>query len=147
MLRVLVISMLALLLCSGAALAEGGRTPLPHPPKAQGESCVRGTDFMRRNHMTLLRHQRDDSVHRGKRSKEESLAGCISCHAATGADGQPVSYAEPQHFCRVCHAYAAVSVDCFECHASRPNPPRAAGVPEAGTGIATFIRNLREIQQ
>ncbi|KAA5602416.1 sulfur reduction protein DsrJ [Blastochloris sulfoviridis] len=133
--RAMAVALLVSLIGAGSAIAGdgsgAGRTPRPNPPKAQGEACVRDTDVMRRNHMTLLMHQRDDTVHRGVRTKNPgtkdlSLSGCIGCHAAPGADGRPVSYADPGHFCRACHSYAAVSIDCFECHASRPAPAKTA---------------------
>ena len=34
--------------------------------------------------------------------------------------GKAITVAEPEHFCRSCHDYAAVTIDCFQCHASRP---------------------------
>jgi len=95
--------------------------PMPVIPMGQGDSCVEDTDFMRRNHMNLLKHQRDETMLRGVRSKQYSLKECISCHAVIGSDAIPVTVASPQHFCRSCHDYAAVSIDCFQCHASRPD--------------------------
>jgi len=94
--------------------------PYPDIPKGKGDKCVRDTEFMRANHMKLLLHQRDETMHRGIRTKEYSLKNCIDCHAVTDANNQPVSVASPKHFCRVCHDYAAVKIDCFECHASKP---------------------------
>jgi hypothetical protein len=150
------VALLVALIGAGSAIAGdgSGRTPRPNPPKAQGEACVRDTDFMRRNHMTLLMHQRDDTVHRGVRTKNPgtkdlSLSGCISCHAAPGADGRPVSYADPGHFCRACHSYAAVSIDCFECHASRPAPAKAASgsdgtMPDLAKDLAAYLDQTRE---
>jgi hypothetical protein len=99
---------------AGAALAAE-----PVIPKAQGSQCVEETQFMRRNHMTLLKHQRDATMHQGIRSKAHSLRECLTCHAVPDAKGQPVSVASPDHFCNACHGYAAVQVDCFDCHASR----------------------------
>jgi len=100
--------------------ADSG-VPAPVIPRGQGDSCVEETDFMRRNHMTLLMHQRDDTMLRGIRSKQHSLKECVSCHAVEGADGVAVSFASEKHFCRSCHDYAAVAIDCFGCHASRPD--------------------------
>lgn len=91
----------------------------PDIPKGQGESCVADTDFMRRNHMDLLKHQRDETMLQGIRSEPYSLKDCVACHAVNGADGVPVTATSPEHFCRSCHDYAAVKIDCFECHASR----------------------------
>jgi hypothetical protein len=102
--------------------ADGGRVPVPAIPMGQGENCVEDTGFMRRNHMSLLDHQRDKTMHEGIRSKQHSLKECISCHVVTGPDAMPVTVSSPQHFCRSCHDYAAVNIDCFQCHASRPEP-------------------------
>ena len=93
---------------------------LPVIPMGQGDSCVEDTDFMRRNHMDLLKHQRVETMKEGIRDKPYSLKECLSCHAVNGPDAIPVTVASPQHFCRSCHDYAAVSIDCFQCHASRP---------------------------
>jgi len=93
---------------------------LPVIPMGQGDSCVEDTDFMRRNHMDLLKHQRDETMKEGIRGKPYSLKECLSCHAVDGPDAIPVTVSSPQHFCRSCHDYAAVSIDCFQCHASRP---------------------------
>ena len=92
----------------------------PAIPLGRGESCVKESAFMRRNHMDMLEHQRDDTTLNGVRSKQYSLKECINCHAVYGPDAIPLSAANPRHFCRSCHDYAAVSIDCFECHASRP---------------------------
>ena len=97
-----------------------GNSLLPVIPVGRGDACVEDTDFMRRNHMDLLKHQRDESVLKGVRSEQYSLIECLSCHAVYGPDAIPVTVASPAHFCRSCHDYAAVSIDCFQCHASRP---------------------------
>lgn len=99
-------------------------TPLPTPPKAlksavEGEwSCV--ADDMRRHHMDLLKHQRDDTMHEGIRTKRYSLKECIACHVGKDENGEKVSIHSREHFCNACHEYAAVTLDCFECHASQP---------------------------
>ena len=94
--------------------------PFPVIPMGQGDSCVEDTDFMRRNHMSMLNHQRDETTLHGIRTEQHSLKECINCHLVNGPDANPVSVASPQHFCRSCHDYTAVSIDCFQCHASRP---------------------------
>jgi len=125
------------------AADEGGseptRVPVPEIARGQGDSCVEDTDFMRRNHMTLLLHQRDDTMLKGIRSEQHSLKECVSCHAVEGSDAVAVSYASEKHFCRSCHDYAAVKIDCFECHASRPEP----GVLPEGHG-ETVVGAVRE---
>ena len=69
-----------------------------------------------------------------------------------GADGKPVSFASPKHFCRTCHDYAAVHIDCFECHASRP-PAKTAASSEAAPAhaakanaavLAQYLRSLAQ---
>ncbi len=104
------------------AVADSGRVPLPIIPMGQGENCVEDTDFMRRNHMDMLKHQRDETVLEGIRSEQYSLKECLSCHVVLGPDESAVTVSSPDHFCRSCHDYAAVSIDCFQCHASRPEP-------------------------
>lgn len=126
---------LALMCTSALAAADGWRTPFPDIPKGKGDRCVMDTAFMRANHMELLLHQRDQTVQRGIRTQRFSLKGCVSCHAVAGDDGKLVGYDSPKNFCRVCHDYAAVRIDCFECHASKPpedevpGAGRAAGIP------------------
>jgi len=115
------ILMFMLLGVTGVVVADGGTDPLlPVIPSGQGDRCVEDTAFMRRNHMELLKHQRDETMLKGVRTEQHSLQGCLSCHAVYGADSVPVTVASPEHFCRSCHDYTAVSIDCFQCHASRP---------------------------
>ena len=109
--------------------AATGDVPYPDIAKGQGEACVEDTDFMRRNHMTLLLHQRDDTMRKGIRTTQHSLKECLDCHAVPGPDSVPVTVNDPKHFCRSCHDYAAVKIDCFQCHASRPEQEMVA---EAG---------------
>lgn len=99
----------------------------PQPAKGRGDKCVEPTDWMRRYHMTILTHQRDDTVHLGIRTPKHSLKGCIDCHQVKGEDGKPVTVADPKHFCRTCHDYTAVKLDCFDCHASRPGEETKTG--------------------
>lgn len=72
---------------------------------------------MRRNHMELLKHQRDDTLRSGIRTTKYSLKDCISCHASQTTNSVT---AAPSNFCQSCHTYAAVKIDCFECHANQP---------------------------
>lgn len=92
---------------------------------AAGDRCVEDTDFMRRNHMTLLMHQRDGTVNDGIRTRKHSLRGCLGCHApAVPPDGaQPASIESGEHFCAKCHVFTAVRIDCFECHAELGETP------------------------
>ena len=76
---------------------------------------------MRINHMKLLRHDRDETMRLGNRDTQYSLKECVACHAVMGPDALPISVKEEGHFCRSCHEYAAVKVDCFQCHNSKPD--------------------------
>jgi predicted CXXCH cytochrome family protein len=129
------------------------RTPLPAPAKGKGESCVAPVEWMRRNHMTALMLQRDKTVHDGERGAKFSLKGCVECHAVKGEDGRAVSVSDPRHFCRSCHDYAAVHIDCFECHASQPGEPEkgtpgkaAAKPPGAAADLAALERYIKSHQ-
>ncbi len=119
----------AAILLAAAGAEAGDGVPLPSISRGQGEKCVADTDFMRRNHMNVLLHERDETVHDGVRGERFSLKECIACHAVPGPDSVPVTAASPKHFCRECHDYAAVTIDCFECHASRPEAgPKLTGI-------------------
>ena len=69
--------------------------------------------------MEMILHQRDETMYKGIRTKKHSLKECLECHAVYD-NNQAVSYASPKHFCRTCHDYASVSIDCFQCHQSKP---------------------------
>ena len=135
-------ALLILMLFSIAATAE---TPMPNIPKAvKGEQCVEDTDFMRKNHMELLMHQRDDTMHQGIRTKKHSLKECLVCHAVKGEDNKPVTAADPRHFCSQCHNFTAVKVDCFQCHASTPEEEVAKKQTSA---LGLKITTLKDMSQ
>ena len=83
--------------------------------------CVEPTDYMRRYHMDVLMHQRDKTVINGIRTKKHSLIGCINCHTAQDEQGQHIPINAEGQFCESCHTYAAVQVDCFQCHRTTPD--------------------------
>ncbi len=124
---------------------------LPHIPEARkGESCVRPTDDMRRNHMKYILHQRDETVHEGYRAPQFSFTGCIDCHASKDEQGQWLAIESPDHFCSSCHTYAAVKIDCFQCHADKPEEAyqQASGTAWMHKGLEDTIRNsLMETRQ
>jgi hypothetical protein len=121
---------LAVLLCAGSALAhesEAGGVPLPKPNFAgKGERCVEDTEFMRRNHMELILHQRDETMHEGIRTKQHSLKNCINCHASPETN----SVLGENGFCVSCHSYASVKIDCFSCHSDKPEPGSKAATAQ-----------------
>lgn len=119
----------AALLAVGAALSVVGAAAAGSPgdfvlPGSQaaigGGGCVEDTEFMRRNHFEVIRHQRDETVYGGIRSTKHSLSGCVSCHVVHDQAGAPVPINGQGQFCAACHAYTAVKMNCFDCHATVP---------------------------
>lgn len=118
----LVASLAGAFLASAAAADFEERTYVtPGSEAAALSQCVRETGFMRRNHMELLKHQRDATVHQGIRATTDSLAGCIDCHVSYDEQQQPVSVYSSGQFCNACHEFAAVDLSCFGCHATVPS--------------------------
>ncbi len=107
---------LFLIVLSTTSIADGSKVP---PPK--GEQCVEDPIWMRTHHFETILHQRDETVLRGIRTQEHSLKNCIDCHITPNANGEYARYSNSEeHFCASCHTFAAVSVDCFQCHSDRP---------------------------
>jgi len=104
--------------------AGTSRVPRPAVAASAAGSCVEDTAFMRRNHMNLIRHQRDLTVHEGIRTTKHSLANCVNCHADPKTGRVTGS---KDAFCEGCHSYAAVKLDCFECHADRAQTAAVSG--------------------
>ncbi len=101
-------------------LADESRVPLPQLVLGKGERCVEPTAVIRRSHMEFLLHQRERTVHFGIRTRRHSLVGCIECHSVPDKQGSYMPVNAPDQFCESCHRYAAVELDCFECHAATP---------------------------
>jgi len=93
----------------------------PSVPAATGEPHPEGNEYMRKFHMEMMKHDRDLTMRDGNRSIEASLKECFDCHTVKDEEtGDPVTYQDERHFCRTCHDFAAVKVDCFMCHRSTP---------------------------
>ena len=118
------LTILLAICAAGLALQVRAADPLlPYVPEAQArfsptQGCMRPTEDMRKNHMKYLLHKRDLTVHEGIRTTLFSLKQCIDCHVSSAPDAP--RFPSPKHFCNSCHTYAAVNIDCFECHADRP---------------------------
>jgi len=119
----LVLAFLAVFGLIGGAAADGAG---PVVPPATGEPHPASENW-RANHMVYLKHDRNLTLREGVRdlSPEDheiraSLGECFDCHAVKDEAGTPVTVEDERHFCRVCHDYAAVTVDCFMCHRSTP---------------------------
>lgn len=128
LLRALLFFFVALWSLNLTASADEGKIPYPVLPKAKApvsatQTCVEPIEVMRRSHGQFLKHHRKEAVHEGNRSKQHSLVECINCHVTPNAAGQYPTLDGKDHFCRSCHSYAAVTIDCFQCHASKPDEP------------------------
>ena len=105
---------------SAAHAEEVGDFVLPSSQAASLENCVEPTEYMRRNHFELIRHQRDETVYGGIRGSDHGISGCVSCHVGYDETGSPVEIDGKGQFCRSCHDYASVEMNCFDCHATVP---------------------------
>ncbi|MBK1693256.1 sulfur reduction protein DsrJ [Chromatium weissei] len=108
-------------------------------------SCVEPTELMRRQHMEFIKHQRIATVHEGIRKEKYGLSGCVDCHISYSAERIPQPINQADQFCGACHAFAAVNLNCFDCHASVPNgtPLDAAAAHEAA-GVAAQVQSHRD---
>jgi predicted CXXCH cytochrome family protein len=86
----------------------------------EGGQCVRPTPWMRRNHMALIKHDREITVHQGVRTIDGSLAQCVACHVNRAEDGHYLPVNDAQQFCAGCHEFTGTTLDCFSCHATVP---------------------------
>ncbi|HSB23122.1 MAG TPA: hypothetical protein VLE94_08435 [Burkholderiaceae bacterium] len=114
---------LLVVIAAGLSLAYA-RTDKPVVVIERPGQCVEATEVMRRDHMKFLLHQRERTMREGIRTKAHSLAGCVECHASAKTG----SVLGEQGFCESCHRYASVKLDCFECHASKPERVSAKAI-------------------
>lgn len=110
------------------ALPLWAAVTIPDLDIGQGGHCVDDPRFMRSNHMKQLLQQRDQTMRQGIRGGKYSLAGCVDCHASKVNHSVLGSN---RNFCQGCHVYAAVKIDCFECHSSVPRQLPAGAVSVA----------------
>ncbi len=109
--------LVSLLLCFCFSVAWATEANAPKLDIGKGGHCVRDPQWMRRNHMRLLMHVRDDTVRKGIRTEAtDGLKNCVDCHASLKDDSVT---ARADSFCVGCHRYEAVKIDCFECHSSK----------------------------
>lgn len=141
-------STLSAILLAGALGALAGCSGEPDRLAVEGsakasklEQCVEPTHFMRRNHMELIKHQRDATVRQGIRATDHSLAGCIDCHVQYDAGGEAVPVNAPKQFCAGCHATVAEHLACFQCHAAVPKGPQ----PGAAAGLNGTVGDGRQL--
>ena len=111
----------ALLLAPVFAVAGA---PKPAPQIANPGQCIAPAEEMRRNHMEMPKHQRDKTLRQGIRGEKASLNECINCHASK----QTGSVLGAGGFCQDCHSYAAVKLDCWDCHQPKAGHPHGEAV-------------------
>ena len=143
--RLFAITLVLFGLFLGTAQAEG---LYPDVPKAVGNPHPEGNAFMRINHMKLLRHDRDLTMHDGDRSIKYSIKECVACHAGSAPDGLPIPINQEGQFCASCHEYAAVKIDCYQCHRTTPTEEFTAllnrkPAPTADE-ITAYLKELKE---
>ena len=117
--------------------------PEPARHYSAEQKCVAPVEEMRKNHMKYILHQRDETMHEGIRTRQFSLEECVNCHAAKNDQGEYVPVNAPDQFCYSCHSYAAVHIDCFQCHATRPVRPTELSATD--NGDEQLSRNIREL--
>jgi hypothetical protein len=118
------LSLLLALSCTAALAASAGSPEVDIPPPKQNYSeetlCVEPVEIMRKQHFEFVLSHRDKTVIEGIRTKKHSLNECIDCHITANAQGEYSRYSDDTHFCASCHQFVAVNIDCFQCHADRP---------------------------
>ncbi|MEW6663292.1 MAG: sulfate reduction electron transfer complex DsrMKJOP subunit DsrJ [Bacillota bacterium] len=96
-----------------AASAPEPSLDTPAIRQLQEKVCVEGTEFMRTQHMELLKDWRNSVVRdgnriyvakNGKQYKMSLQNTCMDCHS------------NKAEFCDSCHNYANVKPDCWTCH-------------------------------
>lgn len=90
--------------------------------KAAGKTYHQSVSVIRKMHPEFLNHKRDKTLRQGVRNDENSLKGCVNCHATkneTTNTYHPVN--KKDQFCSTCHQQVSVSVDCFGCHRTTPS--------------------------
>jgi hypothetical protein len=84
------------------------------------KQCVESLDYMRRDHMQLLRYWRESVVRHdariyvssGGKEYEMSLQNtCMNCHS------------NKHEFCDACHDYMSVDIYCWDCHVAPEERP------------------------
>lgn len=135
---VLIVAGSATLAADDAQPKKPARVPVPEISinKEKGEKCVEPTAVMRRDHMKFILHKRDDTMHNGIRTSKHSFKNCVNCHV----NPKTGSVLGKEGFCASCHTYAAVKIDCFECHTDRAEKKAAAPANRAPQALAPVVR-------
>jgi predicted CXXCH cytochrome family protein len=130
---------LAFIASSNAVLGGNAFLPSIEISKANGDQCVLQSEEIRRKHPDLLKHDRIATLRKGIRQTQDgsslkgSLKACINCHAIKDENNQYIRTNNRRHFCVSCHKYAAVTIDCFQCHRDIPEEKSANNALQRGT--------------
>ena len=119
------------------------------PPKENYNDvtlCVEPVEIMRKKHFDFILDHRDKTVVEGIRTKQYSLTGCIDCHITPNTKGEYARYSEETHFCASCHQFTAVNIDCFQCHADRPEEAIHKAMSTNTSLINTMHKNHKTMQ-
>jgi hypothetical protein len=119
-----------------SAGASAGVT-LPQLERGKGERCVEDTEVMRRNHMDMLKHQRDKTMRQGIRTTKHSLKGCVECHASSTTGSVASS---KDDFCAACHVFTGVKLDCWDCHATKPKAKSAQAIESQASPMMSTVQ-------
>lgn len=130
---------------AAATVPAAAGVDLPTIQKGKGEKCVEDTQFMRRYHMDLLKHHRDETVRKGIRTTKHSLKKCVECHASEKSGSVAAS---KEDFCASCHSYASVKLDCWDCHATKPGKKNPMQLGQGGMRMqsSSLLAAIREIE-
>ncbi|MDG1736973.1 MAG: hypothetical protein P8L68_05815 [Paracoccaceae bacterium] len=116
-----IVSLLFAVLALPVVAQDSGWRYGPTLSEASGDPHPEGNEYMRKFHMELMKHDRDMTLRDGEREIDASLKQCFDCHTVKDErTGDPVTYDDERHFCRTCHDFVSVKVDCFTCHRSTP---------------------------
>lgn len=132
---------LLLLLATGLGVAASDRLA-PGSQAQQEEACVAPVPEIRRNHMNLLKHDRDLTVRKGDRDIKFSLSSCVACHAGKDSKGEAIPVNAPGQFCATCHQKLAVQPTCFQCHSAVPGKQQSAALNAKGRALLGRMRSL-----
>ncbi|MDH4061088.1 MAG: hypothetical protein OEU94_09785 [Aquincola sp.] len=128
--RVAVLSVTLALVATAVSAVAAGLAPVL-PRAAAGTQCLAEPAIMRREHMRMIEHVQDADGH--IRGAKHSLKRCIECHASTTSSSVA---RDPGDFCVACHSYAAVKIECFDCHNGRAKARESSATPAAAPTAA-----------
>ena len=99
------IALMLLFVITALSACGNGQPPKPMEAVKQFDTDKQlqaHISHIRKDHMDLLRHKRDETMIKGIRTKENSLKGCIDCHVPAQHNGKVLRHDDPEHFCATC---------------------------------------------